>query len=634
MRRPCAFLLLVLVLASASGVRARLLPVRTDDPLSYTLDVRLDAANRLLIGHGRVSWRNPSTRPATELRLYLAWNAWRDARSSWMNEQRLAGNDPLAGLADEDLGFVDLTSLAEAGRTDVNLLERARFVAPDDGNGHDHTVLAVPLARPVAPGAEIELEFAWNGHVPRPFDRTGVIDHTFVFTSWFPQVGVLEDDGWHAHQVHVGTGSFGEFARYDVRLTVPANWLVGATGVEAARVDKADGSAQHRYVAEGVQDFAWTTGPDYVERMDRIGQPGARDIAVRLLVQPEHLGQVDRQLAAVRSAMEVYRRWLGPYPWPMLTIVDPVAVINARAQGAGIAPAAYPMLIIAGTRWLAPWTAPLPEEVITEQVGREYWSAIVSADTIAHPWLGDGLAEFTATTVLREAFPDRLTTVTRYLGGLVAWPYADVAWRPRAAESSPVFSRNLREPTPTRAAAWLSTLADTAGRSATVNLLAEYYARAAHAHPAPDTFFGAARASVSDDLTWFIDGLSHADVTVDYAVREVVATSNDTGSLDTTIVLDRLGDGSVPVDVRTTFADDATVVERWDGRDTVRVLKYRRGSAVVAVDIDPEHRLHVEQRRTNNSWLAAPAGHRAADKWSLRWLVWFQHMLITYAFFV
>jgi hypothetical protein len=53
----------------------------------------------------------------------------------------------------------------------------------------------------------------------------------------------------------------------------------------------------------------------------------------------------------------------------------------------------------------------------------------------------------------------------------------------------------------------------------------------------------------------------------------------------------------------------------------------------VEVDIDPDHVLRVEWRRTNNSWVAHPAAPRAADKWSLRWMTWFQHVLMTYAFF-
>jgi len=81
-------------------------------------------------------------------------------------------------------------------------------------------------------------------------------------------------------------------------------------------------------------------------------------------------------------------------------------------------------------------------------------------------------------------------------------------------------------------------------------------------------------------------------------------------------------------------AAEAPLVERWDGKDEARTLNYRRGSPAVAVDIDPDHLLRVERRRTNNSWLAHPSGSRAADKWSLRWMMWFQHMLMTYAFFV
>lgn len=621
MRQRWTIFLILLILARGGASSATL--ARQDDrsgradPVHYTLDARLDGVNRLIAGRGRLSWRNPSSHPASELRFQMAWNAWRDGNSSWMRDQRLAGAAPFVGRTDQDAGFIDLTSLIVSGQPGTNLLAGARFIAPDDRNGDDRTVLAVPLASPVEPGATIDLEFAWNAHVPRAFDRAGVIADTFVVTNWFPQIGVLQDDGWHCHQFRRGTRAFNEFGRYDVALTVPDTWTIGATGVEGARVASGDGTVTHRYVAERVQDFAWTTSPDYVERTDRIARASGA-IALRLLLQPEHVDQADRQFAAVRAAISVYERRIGPFPWPQLTIVDPVAVINPRAQGAGIDAAAYPMLIIGHTRWLTPWTAAVPEAALANEVGREFFAVDAAPDSIDHPWMDAGIAALALSRVMPEAFPQRFVTVDRYFGGLVAWPYTDVAWQ--AAGAAP-------------GARWLGTLAAHVGDEAMTRILSGYYAQAAHRHPDPGTFLAAARAATEQNLDWFADALARPDASVDYAVDTVLSAPTQTDSVDTTVVVARLAGGALPVGIRVTFADGASVVERWDGRDRSRALSYRRAAPAVAVDIDPDHVLRVEWRRTNNSWVTHPSGPRAADKWSLRWMMWFQHVLMTYAFF-
>ena len=92
--------------------------------------------------------------------------------------------------------------------------------------------------------------------------------------QWFPKIGVFEDTGWNCHQFHAATEFFSDFGIYDVRLTVPSGWIVGATGIERARRDEGDRTTTHHYYAEDVHDFAWTTSPDYVERVERFGARG------------------------------------------------------------------------------------------------------------------------------------------------------------------------------------------------------------------------------------------------------------------------------------------------------------------------------------------------------------------------
>jgi hypothetical protein len=652
MRFRSAVLLLALCLAVPASLAARQDAPKSPRNANYSLEVTLDPANHLLVGRGRLTWRNPTSQPATELRFHLYWNAWRDESSSWMREAQIAGRAPLAGRTDADRGFIDISSLTIVGAPDgANLMARARFIAPDDGNGRDRTVLAVPLDAPVAAGGTIALDVAWSAHVPRPFDRTGVIGRTYFLAQWFPKIGVFDDDGWHCHQFHASTEFFADFGRYDVRMTVPGGWIVGATGAEISQTANANGSVTHRYVQDDVHDFAWTTSPEYLDWHDRFEEPGLPPVALRLLLQPEHVSQADRHFTAAKAALRAYGRALGPYPWKQLTIVDPVAVVDPDAQGANIGAMEYPTLITAGTRWLEPWSAEDPEAVVVHEVAHQFWYGVVATDEVEHAWMDEGIATFTAARVVQEAFPGRFKAVHRYFGGLVAWPFADVPW----TEARDGYGLDVYRDTPgrdvpatpswqydpstaaittyARTSLWLATLERLVGRETMGRLLAAYYARGAFRHPTPDEFFAIASEESGRDLAWFFDAVYRSAATFDYAVGSVISTPIETGAFDTTVVVERRAAGVFPVDVQVTFDDGASVVERWDGREASHPMRFRRAAKAATVEIDPDRVLMLDVLRTNNSWTARPQGARAADKWSLRWLSWFQHVLLTYAFF-
>src|SRR6185436_4548308 len=260
----------------------------------------LDPRTRLLTGDERLTWRNPAAIPAAALRFHLYYNAWRDTASSWMRERSLAAGDPdAAARRDSDWGSIDITSVRLGDGTDVT--GRLRYIAPDDGNADDRTVAEVPLERAVAPGETIDLRIAWTSHVPRTFARTGAIGNYFFLAQWFPKIGVLEDGGWNCHQFHLTTEFFADFGSYDVRLTVPSGWVVGATGVERERRDSGDGTTTHRFQQDDVHDFAWTTSPHYVEHRARFEHPTLPPVDMRLLLQPEHAGQEARHFDATRA---------------------------------------------------------------------------------------------------------------------------------------------------------------------------------------------------------------------------------------------------------------------------------------------------------------------------------------------
>lgn len=672
MRRLLAFTLVVALVLLAQPSGSAQTPSPPPPPAlsprnaNYTLTATLEPETHTLRGSGRLTWRNITKAPATELRFHLYWNAWRNSASSWMRERVLSGGAALAQRPADDWGWIDLTKLGIANGPD--LLARGHFIAPDDGNASDRTVWAVTLDKPVAPGESIDIDLAWVSRVPRTFARTGVIGNYYFFGQWFPKIGVFQDDGtWNCHQFHAATEFFSDFGNYQVTIEVPEGWPVGATGYTFIGSSVRDGKRSHLFGATDVHDFAWTTSPDFIEHHRAFKEPGLPEVAMTLLLQPEHADQAERHFSATSVALKNYGTWFGPYPYRQITVVDPVTIFNAAAQGESTGGMEYPTLFTAGTRFNAPGTGTSPESVTIHEAGHQFWYGIVATNEFENAWMDEGFNTFSTARAMAESLPNRFT-VERYFGGLAAWPYLDVPWsreidgdrlnqyRPVAAsevQSKPTWQywpATASAITYNKTALWLNTLERYLGWPTVQKILSTYFARGAFRHPTPDEFFAIANEVSGQDLTWFFDAMHRGSAVFDYGVAQVTSTPHDPRGMvgdtsstfsagstadgfDHVIVVNRLGDGVFPIDVRVTFDDGASVTERWDGRDRWHAFHYRRSVGVSTVEVDPNRVLLLDVNYTNNSWTSTPHAAAAAQKWSLRWLTWLEELLVTYSVF-
>jgi Peptidase family M1 domain len=609
---------------------------------SYTIDARLDPARRAIAGTAELAWRNTSPIPAAELRFHLYWNAWRDDESTWMREWAMAGKTSLHDRPPEDRGSINLESIEIDGS---NLIARTRFISPDDGNEKDRTVVSVPLEKRVPPGGAVKVRMRWRAQVPRPYSRTGVIGNYFFIAHWFPKIGVLEPGGWNCHQFHAATEFFADFGVYDVRLTVPRGWIVGATGRERGRQNNADGTTTHRYYQEDVHDFAWTTSPDLLVRVERFEYPRLPPVDMRLLLQPEHVGQEARHFDATRAALRYYGEWYGPYPYEHVTIVDPAW----QSDSGGME---YPTFFTAGTSWLdAPGTTE-PEDVTIHEAGHQFWYGIVANNEFEDAWLDEGLNQFSEARVLDVAYPNRHPD-DRFFGGFVPWVYRDLhksretdlnyffAYRQYAeadAQATPTFRYwpgSASAVTYAKTALWLHTLERYIGWPALQRIMSSFFSRWAFRHPKPRDFFAVADEIADQDLRWFFDEVYGSSNAFDYAIHELTSEPEPGGrTFATTVVVRRNGEGVFRLPVRTRFEDGSEAWERWDGRDRWRVLRYTRPARAVSAEVDPDRVLLLDVDRTNNSMTLRPRAAEAAGKWSLVWMAWLQDLLLTWSFFV
>jgi len=630
---------------------------------NYAITARLDPASRTLKGEELLTWRNTTTVPATSLRFHLYYNAWRNTRSSFLREQRLAGDDDTETRPDSDWGWIDVTGikLVPASGAPVDLGGRLRYIAPDDGNGEDRTVADVPLEVPVAPGETVNVQIAWSSRIPRTFARTGAIGNFYFIAQWFPKIGVFQESGWNCHQFHNATEFFSDFGIYDVRLTVPTGWTVGATGLERGRRDEGDGTTTHQYYAEDVHDFAWTTSPDYVERVERFGHAGLPPVAMRLLLQPEHAQQAERHFQATRATLRYYGEWYGPYPYGNITIVDPAWQSDAGGME-------YPMLFTAGTRWLAPRRVADPEDVTVHEAGHQFWYGIVANNEFEHAWLDEGINTFSTARALDQFFGPRYLS-KRYFGGFVPWVLDDFPLRRATdgnrlnayrthpyldAESLPTWQYwpgDAWVTTYTKTALWLHTLERMLGWDTLQKILSTFFTRYAFKHPTPRDFFAIVNEVSGRDLTWFFDQVYRSSTTFDYAVetftsertqdRGLFGDANTRGATKvsadvyhTSVVVRRRGDGVFPVDVRVTFENGQDARWTWDGKERWKAFEVDRPARAVSAQVDPERVLLLDAHYTNNSKTLEPKTAAAGRKWSLTWLLWLQDHLLTYGFFI
>lgn len=632
---------------------------------NYSIDVRLDTEQRKLEGREVLTWRNNSTLTTSELQFHLYYNAWKNTKSTWMRARLRRRGQQFHDRPAADWGWIDVTAvrlLGEGTVSPIDLTDEVTYIAPDDGNPDDETVLLVPLPQPISPGNTIRVELEWTSRVPRTFARTGAISDYFFIAQWFPKIGVLENTGWNCHQFHAATEFFSDYGVYDVRITIPTGWVVGATGVVRDIAENTDGTTTHHYYQEDVHDFAWTTSPDFLDRRDRFEYPGLPDVEIRLLLQPEHADQADRHFAATQNTLRYYGEWFGAYPYDHITVVDPAW--QSRTGGME-----YPTFFTAGSRWLAPINVGSPEEVTIHEAGHQFWYGVVGNNEFEDAWLDEGLNTFATARVMEASFAPHYRS-TRFFGGFIPWVFPGINWS-REIDGNRLtgYRRNARmdsQATPTyrywpgsassisynKTALWLHTLERYLGWAVLRQGMASFYDQWKFGHPSPDDFFRTLNEESGQDLSWFFDQVYGTANIFDYGLQELTSRPNsgrgffhddgesrfahDVGGsgYETKVVVRRYGEGIFPIEVVTTFEDGHEEREQWNGETRWTAFTYQHEARATQALVDPKRILLLDVNYTNNSRTLAPKADAAATKWSVRWLIWLQDLLLTYGFFI
>jgi hypothetical protein len=518
-----------------------------------------------------------------------------------------------------------------------------QFVHPDDDNIEDRTVFRLPLDVPVPAGGTVDVDIEFVAKLPRVVARSGYAGPFAFAGQWFPKIGVYENGAWNCHQYHLTTEFFADFGVYDVTLTVPRDGVVGATGILRDEHDNGNGTKTVHFVAEDVHDFAWTIDPRF-QTVDA----DVDGTKVRLLIQPNHLEQAARHLGAARAALTRYRQWIGEYPYPQLTIVDP----GPGAYGAG--GMEYPTLITVGTAWWMPKGLRLPEFVTVHELGHQYWYGMVASNEFEEAWLDEGVNSYVEGRIMDEAFGPasyinlfgaHIDSVPlrrmRYLADAQHDPMVRHAWQFLDRTSYGAISYS-------KTALVLDSLDHYLGHQKLRSALSAYFTRWRFRHPHGGDLLAAINEAAGEDLSWYFDQVVSDTGGLDYAVTrvnaeevpgfagypltasqvgdEIVLQRPEPGRFHSEVIVERLGSVRMPVDVQVVFDDGTTAAEHWDGDDRWKRFEYTGAQRVEWAVVDPNGTMPLDLDRLNNSRMRE-AGTRGIVRIASRWGFWFQNLI-------
>ncbi len=566
--------------------------------VDYTIDATVDPSSNQLRGSEKIVIHNttPDTLTSVVVRLYQNYFTPTVERTDYVT-------DITDGITIERLS-VNGTPIALADRRAYAVNQR---------------IAIVKTPAPILPGADATIETGWHFTVPNVDtlargERMGRFgNYLYQIAQWYPQIAMYDDmRGWDLDQ-YLGYAEFyNQFGRFDVRITAPAGWLLGATGdlqnpaevysqrtrdrlamamqtdttihvvsadERGARATASGSTLTWHYIAPRVNDFAFAVSRDYVLDATRSNIPGRGYIPVYELYLPQHKGYVSNgTLQAGARALEEHSRFVFPYEFSQGTIAD--------GPETGME---YPMIIFNGTS----------VGTTVHEFGHEWMPMMVGSNETRYGFMDEGFNEYIDAPAMANItkvptnYADRYSGYRRVAGSELEAP---MMW------PSDYTGPNGGIAVYTKAPAALYALGAVVGDSAVRRAFANYAVQWKYKHPSPWDFFMSMNSSLGKDLGWFWNEWFFTTYTFDQAIEQVKLDASTA-----TITIRDKGDLVGPIILSVDWTDGTSEpvtqpAETWfSGTRVATVSVPLKGRAIRAIRLDPENRFQ-DLITTDNLW--------------------------------
>jgi hypothetical protein len=586
---------------------------------NYKINATLDDKKHLLNADIELTYKNNSSDPLSILYLLLPANAYSSQRSAFAKQELAKGKTRFYFADTKEMGnFSNLNIQVEGKRVEVEI----------DRNNPD--VAKVKLVKPILAGDSVKITTPYQYKIPSLFSRGGHIGQQYLMTQWYPRVAVYDRDGWHP-QPYLDQGEFyAEFGHFDVTLTLPDNYVVGATGTleTASERDFLSKKAAYtegvlseisnfkfqmsdtfpksserlktiHYTANNVIDFAWFADKRFMVTKGDTALKSGKIIQTYTYFAPKFAKTWSKSNFYLKRAVGFYSEHVGEYPHPHAS-----AVMADEGFGGGME---YPMITVLS----GDFDAKGVDGTIAHEVGHNWFQGILASNERDHPWMDEGL----------NSYYDHLYSA-EYYGQETFADYGIPNFIAKGTDAKPmgIFTQSLffqhkdqapettsDDLTPSnyilgsyeKPAMSLAILAKHVGQDKFEELMQQYYNVWKFKHPQPADF----KKIWTDDslnigaVSWFFDGMINSTGKVDYKITHL--NQNETHWKAT---VKNVGEVGTPFTVSGVKGDSAIFTIRLagmvTGEQTVVFIPKKEGISMITVDF---RQLTPDVNRANNN---------------------------------
>ncbi len=507
----------------------------------YKINVSLNDQQHVLDGTIEMEYINNSPDNLDFIYIHLWANAFQNRNTAFARQKLRTGDTDFYFAKKEDLGGYSGLNFTVNGQPATLELQK---------DNPDIAILRLP--QPLQSGEKITIATPFKLDIPASFSRLGHVGESYQLTQWYPKPAVYDREGWHP-MPYLDMGEFySEFGSYDVTITLPENYVVGATGLLQTeseqqflqqKVIETDAffktlSSNHtnydtaqsdfppssnnmktiRYTAENVHDFAWFADKRFYVQKGEVALASGRTVDTWVMFTDFERNLWKDAIQYVNRSVEFYSELVGEYPYPHAT-----AVQSALSAGGGME---YPMITVIG-----PAGSPKSLDiVITHEVGHNWFYGILASNERDHPWMDEGInsyyeKRYTDKYYKSDAYDEILPEFIRG-GSDMSLTELAYLWQARRnldqapdTHSDEFTEINYFLGAYEKPAVALNYLEKYIGEITFDAAMQEYYEQWKFKHPQPEDFRAVLENRTGANLNWLFDGLLYSNHKMDYTIE-------------------------------------------------------------------------------------------------------------------
>ncbi|MBT1701486.1 M1 family metallopeptidase [Fulvivirgaceae bacterium PWU4] len=522
----------------------------------YEISAEVDDKTQVLTGSEKITYYNNAPEALNFLWLQLDQNVFAPNNMTDQTRTGVVKDSVPAGF----LGYVSgiTPSDYKGGYTIKSVRDATGKNLPYTIN---NTMMRVDLPAPMKTGDKFTFSVDWSytEYDRQIFNGRGGYEffpedgnYVYTFAQWFPRMCVFDDyEGWQNKQF-LGQGEFAlTFGNYRVKITVPSDHIVGASGTlqnakdvltkeqlekfekakktfdtpviivsedEAKQKEKTKSTKKStwEFYAENVRDFAFAHSRKFIWDAMAVKVGDKTPLAQSLYPKEGNPLWGKESTKAIRNALEIYSERTIQYPYPVAYSV------HTANQGME-----YPMICFNGGRpnkdgTYSQQTLFSMVMVIVHEVGHNFFPMIVNSDERQWSWMDEGLNTFLEKETMRVRYPE-LAGTRGTPKGIVPYMKGEKSqMRPIMSMSDNIRQNEFGPNAYTKPSAALTLLRETVmGPELFDRAFKEYAERWAFKHPKPADFFRTMEDASAVDLDWFWRGWFFTTDNVDVDLSEV-----------------------------------------------------------------------------------------------------------------